>query len=196
MPSHEQVKEIAAQQVLQPDGSVFSSQSMLFPAKYADVITGPKLLDRYLKYIRETTFSVIRPVSGPHGIQFRLLGSPISILSFAFPELISAPERSEVRLKIVGGVMVQRNETAGTFNFFAMKTGEGVRASVELSDFCPMLLGSRKPSLLRKLLYRFTQATVHEFVTMRFLSTLYHEVTGVKVRATRKSVHLRNGTPI
>ena len=49
---------------------------------------------------------------------------------------------------------------------------------------------------MRRLLYQLTQAYFHKVVTVRYLSSLYRELTGVKPRAGVKKVQVREGTEI
>lgn len=190
----EDSKTIACQQVLTDDGSVYSVQSMAFSEKYAEQITTPLLLDRYLKLIRKWTLSVIRPFAGPEGVQFRLLWTSLALLSFDPPQYFCSEGREEVRLQINGGFLVQANEcNRGMFSFVVERGPEGLLVTVQLADFCPLLLGSRNPSVARRLLYRFTQAYIHQVVTVRFLSHLYRDVTGSKCHATVRKVRLREG---
>ncbi|GFO57585.1 hypothetical protein GMSM_45920 [Geomonas sp. Red276] len=64
---------------------------------------------------------------------------------------------------------------------------------MKLSDYCPLLLGSNKPSLWRKWLYRFTQAYIHKIVTVRFLAMVYRSTTGKGVRKGVVNIVVRQG---
>lgn len=193
----EGVKEIACQQILLQDASVYSVQWLVFPERYAHLITAPLLLERYLKLVRDCTFSLIRPVAGAGGIEFRLLASSLALLSFAPPQRVFGEDREEVHLVINGGLLVQARECdRGMFSFSAEKAEGGMRVTVQLSDYCPLLLGSRTPSRLRRLLYRFTQAYIHKRVTVRYLSTLYEELTGGEIRTRVKKVRVKEGRDI
>jgi hypothetical protein len=69
----------------------------------------------------------------------------------------------------------------------------GSRVTVKLSDFCPLILGSNRPSLWRKWLYRLTQAYIHKIVTIRFLAMVYRKVTGEKVQKGVVRLAVRQG---
>jgi len=68
--------------------------------------------------------------------------------------------------------------------------------SLQLSEFCPLILGSRSPSRIRFWLYRLTQAAIHRLVTVRFLVMLYREMCGVSARARVVAVKVREGQPV
>ena len=92
-------QEIACQQVLVEDSSVFSIQWSVFPAALAAQLTPEMLLNRYLAYIRRCTATIIRPHCSTSGIRFSLLGSRLSLISFRPP----AEEQQAVVLRISGG---------------------------------------------------------------------------------------------
>jgi hypothetical protein len=188
---------IKYQQVLQQDGSVFSVQWLDFPESSAKAITAPRVLDRYLQYVRKITLSLIRPTLAANGVQFRLAGSSWAVLSFAPPELVTGDGWEEVRMLINGGFMAMQGGCQwGVFSVFAERTDEGRRVKVQLSEFCPMLMGKAAKSRLRKQLYKYTQAYVHKVVTVSFLSRLYRDITGVKAQHTVDEVKVREGTAI
>ena len=186
--------EIACQQVLVPDGSVFSVQWLAFPERCAQLITAPMLFERYLRLIRDCTFSLIRPAVTGEGVEFRLGNTPLALLRFSPPRQASREEGEEVEMVISGGVLVQARERhCGRFSF-AMERREGeVRVTVQLVDFCPLILGSRTPSLMHRLAYRLTQAYIHKLVTVRYLSTLYRELTGERVPSRVRAARVREG---
>jgi hypothetical protein len=188
------VREIACQQILQRDASVYSVQWMDFPSRYAQLIGAPQLLERYLRLVREFTFSIIRPVVSAEGIEFRLFGSSLAVLSFAAPTRVCGPLSEELHLFINGGLLVQARQCdRGQFSFL-VERGEGdLRVTVQLSDYCPLLLGNSKPSRLRRLFYRLTQAYLHRMVTVKFLSCVYRELTGEQIRPRVNKVWVREG---
>jgi hypothetical protein len=71
-----------------------------------------------------------------------------------------------------------------------------VRIGLRLSDYCPLLLGSRTPSLLHKWFYRLTQAAIHKIVTVRFLVRLYRERAGKNACCRVVRVNVRDGEPL
>ena len=186
-------QEIACQQVLVEDSSVFSVQWSLFPAHLAAGLTPLLLLTRYLAYIRRATFSVIRPVESATGIEFRLLGSRLSLISF----LPTEERDGYATLRICGGLLVQpRQCDRGELQFGVGPTPEGVKVSLQLSDYCPLLLGSPSPSPVRRWLYRLTQAAIHRLVTIRFLMLLYREAAGSAAPVRVVHVTMREGWPV
>jgi hypothetical protein len=196
MPKKEEV-EIRYQQILQPDGSVFSAQSLSFPSSCRDAVTTEAMLDSYLIHVRRTTHSLVRPVADGSGIRFTLFGLPVALLRFAPPQRIAGAGREELRLQITGGVLVQREEShSGTFSFIISRVAGGVQVAVELADYCPMLLGSRHPSIFRRVLYQLTQARIHMSTGVKYLSTLYRDVTGHEAIPRKVKVSLRPGKEI
>ena len=186
-------QEIAFQQVLLEDSSVFSVQWSLFPAQMTDGLTARSLLDRYLAYIRRATFSVIRPTELTDGVEFRLLNSRMSLISFQPPDSVD----ETVTLRICGGLLVQPHQChRGELRFAAEPTAEGLKVSLELSEFCPLILGSSSPSTARRWLYRFTQAAIHRLVTVRFLAMLYRDLAGASSLVRVVKVLVRDGRPI
>ncbi len=170
---------ITCQQVLTGNGSVFSSQRTVFPARCAETLTPQLILDEYLLYLRRFTLSLARAAWTDNGLEFRFFFTKLHILTFAPPQYVETSRSRSVTLRICGGHFVQCDQcNRGRFSFFSEIDNEGVRVSVELSDYFPRLLGSGSPSLFRKLLYRLTQAALHKLMTTRFLAHLYRKLTG------------------
>lgn len=186
-------QKIACQQVLVEDSSVFSVQWSLFPKQIAAGLTPHHLLSRYLAYMRRATFSAIRPSELATGVEFRLLGSRLSLISFLSPE-----EREDsVTLRICGGLLVQSHQChRGELRFSVEPTPDGVKVSLQLSDYCPLILGSSTPSPLRRWLYRLTQAAIHRLVTIRFLMLLYRDLAGSSAPVQVVNVNVRDGRPV
>ena len=175
------------------DASVFSVQWSVFPASISGNLSAENLMTRYLAYIRRCTLSVIRPLLRESGIEFRLPGSRLSLISFLPP----SAEGESVVLRICGGFLVQPHQCRrGELRFTVAPQPEGVRVSLQLSEFCPLILGSPSPSRLRFWLYRLTQATIHHLVTVRFLTLLYRELAGSSARVRVVRVHVREGQPV
>jgi hypothetical protein len=189
--------EIACQQILLQDSSVYSIQWLVIPTPHAAGVTAPFLLDRYLSHIRRYTHSIIRPETSAGGIEFRLCGSAASVLSFAPPEFAAMAGSTAVHLRIAGGMLVQADECdRGKLSLLAEGIAGGIRITIQLSDYCPLLLGSRKPSRPRKLFYRLTQAYIHKAVTIKFLARLYRELAGEEIRVRLKKATVHGGEEI
>jgi len=190
--SHDR-QEIACQQVLLEDSSVFSVQWSVFPAQIAAGLTPRYLLDRYLGYLRRATLSAIRPFESAGGIEFRLAGSRMSLISFLPPEA----GNGTVALRICGGLLVQQQQChRGELLFTVEPVPQGTRATLQLSDYCPLILGSSSPSPVRRWLYRLTQAAIHRLVTIRFLKLLYRDLAGSSTPVRVVSVNVRDGRPV
>lgn len=173
----QEYKEIACQQVLMEDGSVFSIQWLVLPPECADALFPAALLERYLAFIRRFTLSIVRAVRTGRGIEFRLFG--LSLLGFGVPEFIGGRRGRSAVLRISGGVLAGRGQRdRGEFVFTSEPVETGVRVTLRLSGYHPRLLGTGEPCRLRKRLYRFTQAYIHRLVTVRFLACLYRELAG------------------
>jgi len=186
--------EVACQQILERDASVYSVQWLELPERYAAQLGASLLLERYLKFIRARTWHLIRPTVSADGIQFRLLASSVALLSFAPPRYSALQDGEDVTLAISGGCLVQAGECdRGMFSLASARLEGRVRVTVQLSDYCPLLLGSGNPSVLRRLLYRFTQAYIHKVVTVKYLGALYRELTGQKACTKVKKVRVREG---
>lgn len=182
--------QIASQQVLQEDSSVFSIQWTDLPAELAGDLTPTHLLERYLDAIRRMTWGLIQPKVTAEGIAFRLLGF-VPLLCFLKPE----PEGDWLALRICGGLLVQRSQCDRgelAFNCEPL-SGALVRVTLRLSDYCPLLLGSQQPSIIRRWLYRLTQAALHRLVTVRFLALLYRELGGTAKMIETIPVQVRSG---
>lgn len=187
-------KEVACQQILLRDSSVYSIQWLVIPDRYAEGLTAIYLLDRYLTHIREYTRALIRPVKVEGGIEFRLFTTALSILSFSPPEFHFSAGSFAAELCISGGILVQAGECdRGRFSLIAEQVADGTRITLQLSDYCPLLLGSSKPSPLRKLLYRLTQAYIHKIATVKYLALLYRDLTGRDIHVRLKKVTVREG---
>lgn len=186
--------DIALQQVLLADGSVFSIQWTVIPESHAASLSPPFLVERYLSYIRRFTLSLIRPATTPAGIELRLLHTGFSLLDFAGPLYSTAGAAATATLNICGGLLVQPSHCdRGQLCFATEATATGVKVTLELSDYCPLLLGSPRPSRLRKLLYRFTQAYLHRVVAVRFLAILWRELAGAEGTIRVVRVRVRDG---
>jgi hypothetical protein len=186
-----------SQQVLLRDASVYSKQWIFIPVETADLDVGQNLLDLYLAHIRRCTLSAIRPSWQEEGIKFRLLGFNLSLLSFAPPDISRDSGLYRITLSLNGGFLVQPGECErGRFCLAAQRGDRTVSVSVELSDYCPLLLGSSSPSRARKLLYRLTQAYIHKVVTIRFLASLFQRATNLKPRLTVIRDQSREGEDI
>ena len=182
--------KIACQQVLVEDNSVFSIQWTDLPLALAKNMTPQRLLEAYLRVIRRMTCGLIQPTVLADGIRFKLFGR-LPLLCFLNPE----PEGDWLALRICGGLLVQRDQCdRGELAFRCEPLpGDLVRVTLRLSDYCPLLLGSQRPSLLRRWLYRLTQATLHRLVTVRFLALLYRELGGIAGTVETIQVQVRSG---
>jgi hypothetical protein len=187
-------KKIGLQQVLLHDSSVFSIQWMILPSSYLGELSPTDLMERYLHYIRFFTLSLIRPYRNDNKIEFRLLNTRISLISFIGPSFHSTDNSESVSLSICGGLLVQAdNCQRGELSFIIKPISNGLKVILQLSDFCPMLLGSSKPSRMRKIFYRVTQAYIHKIVTVKFLSRLYLDLEGTSPHIRVVRVRVRKG---
>jgi hypothetical protein len=185
--------KIACQQVLVKDASVYSVQWAVLPDAIAGTFSAGELLGRYLGYIKKCTLSLIRPVALGSGIEFRLIGTGWSLISFLPPVYGDG----SATLRICGGFLVQpRQCDRGELRFGVEYLPGRVRISLQLSDFCPLILGSRSPSPARIWLYRGTQAAIHRLVTVRFLSLLYHKLAGPSAGVRIVKVDVRTGKAV
>jgi hypothetical protein len=163
------------------------------PTTFNSSLSAEDLMRRYLGYVKKITLTLIRPVVLNSGVEFRLIGTNLSLISFLPPEF----RENFATLRICGGVLLQPQQCEqGELRFGIEPVGEGIRASLRLSDFCPLILGGRSPSLLRVCLYRSTQAAIHKLVTVRFLSLLYKELAGLSAGIRVVNVVVRVGKPV
>ena len=143
MSPHPTLQKIACQQIMVEDASVFSVQWTDLPTTLAKVISAEELLQRYLGYINKFSLTLIRPATVENGVEFRLIGTRLSLISFLPPVCAEGV----AILRICGGVLVQpRQCDRGELRFGVERRPDSVRVSLQLSDFCPLLLGSRRPS--------------------------------------------------
>lgn len=188
-------QEIACQQVLMEDASVFSIQWSIFPKSFAADITPDILAKRYLDFIRSYTATLIRPTISSEGIEFRLLPSRISLINFLPADNGSGNTTSILR--ICGGVLVQpRQCDRGELRFGVEQVDEGVKVSLLLCDFFPLILGGPTPSRIRFWLYRLTQAFIHKRVTVRFLEMLHRELSGTSAKVRIVNARVAEGQPV
>ncbi|WP_239027932.1 hypothetical protein [Geomonas subterranea] len=189
--------EISCQQILLPDSSVYSVQWIELPAEAAFRATPAFLLEHYFKVVRRCTLGVITPVMTASAVEFRVTGTRCALLAFSAPRFETAGTTQAVHLCISGGILVQPGECdSGMFSLLSAAGADRVRVTVQLSDYCPLLLGSRNPSRLRKLCYGMTQSFFHKVVTFRYLASLFREICGVRARVTVKNVVVREGADI
>lgn len=186
-------QEIACQQVLMEDSSVFSIQWSIFPTQITAALTPDYLLESYLSHIQRASLAIIRPHTSAGGIEFRLFASSISLISFLPPEV----KNDSLVLRICGGYLVQPRQChRGEVRFIVEPHPAGAKVCLELSDYCPLILGGSAPSAIRRWLYRFTQAAIHRLVTVRFLTRLYRDLAGAESRVRVVNVQVRDGRPI
>lgn len=187
------VQDIFCQQVLREDASVFSSQWSIFPERLAAGLTSDMLLERYLDHLRSCTAGLIRPCSTADGVELRMIFGATSLISFLPPDR----ERTASTLRISGGVLVQPGRRdRGQLRFGVERMDDGIRVSLELSGYFPLLLGNASPSWPRFHLYRLTQSLIHRLVTVHFLTQLYRELAGAAKPARLVNVKARNGRPL
>ncbi len=172
-------QEIACQQVLVEDNSVFSIQWTDLPPDLSRGLNPESLLEKYLACIRRLSAGLLSPETGSDAIRFVFIRS-FPLLTFLPPAVCMSDEGEGLALRISGGLLVQQDQChRGEMMLLLKKLPDGfIRVTVRLSDYCPLLLGSRRPSAIRRWLYRFTQASIHRMVTVRFLATLYRELGG------------------
>lgn len=186
--------EIACQQILAEDQSVFSIQWVVVPGVAPLQLSSDWLLDRYLAYIERFTCAVVRPALTENGLEFRLGNSALPLIKFNLPVHADTMHGNSTTLCICGGFLVQPRECdRGQLDFSVEQVAAGVRITLQLSDYCPLLLGSKRPSLWRKWLYRLTQAYLHKIVTVRFLAMIYRQLTGSRPKSRVVKVALRKG---
>ncbi len=175
-------RQVSVQQVLQEDGSVFSIQWSVIPSPPGNRLAPGEVLADYLLFLRRVTGSLVRPLAVEGGVEFRLLGTRLSLLSFRGPLPGEESGVPRVALLICGGFLVQRAVCdRGELEIACEPVDGGTRVSLRLADYCPLLLGSRQPGPFRKWLYRLTQAAIHRVVTVRFLVWLFRSRVGSRV---------------
>lgn len=189
--------EIACQQFLSGDGSVFSIQWTVFPEQHATTLTPDFIMGEYLSYLRRVTLSFARPVWTANGLEFRFLSTKIHLLTFAALAYNNTGGICSASFRICGGHFVQSDQcNRGRFSFMSEHVEGGVRVTVQLTNYYPRLLGSSTPSIARKWLYRLTQASVHKFLTTRFLAHLYRGLEGEGACFRVVKVHMPKGEDI
>ena len=189
--------EIACQQVLMHDASVFSIQWAVIPDQFAAGLTPDFVLERYFSYLQRFTLFLVRPVRTENGLEFRLLSTKLHILAFSAPVHAGEGDSGSVTLHICGGPFVQRDRCdRGSFSFITERISGGVKVTVQLSEYHPRLLGNTTPGRFRKNLYRLTQAFIHKLATTRFLASLYRELAGEKASFTIVAARVQAGEDI
>jgi hypothetical protein len=186
-------QEIVCQQALVDNMSIFSTQWSDFPEAITTGLSPEIMLNRYLVYVRQCTLSIIRPQLSSTGLELRFFNTGWSLINFLPPET----DCDSVTLHICGGFLVQpRQSDRGEFRFGLEQVSGGLRLSLRLSEFYPLILGNPPPSPIRFWLYRRTQAAVHRLVTIRFLTMLYKEMSGSSVPARVVNLPTCNGQPL
>ena len=189
--------DIACQQVLTHDGSVFSIQWTVIPEKYSATLTPDLVLERYFSYLQRFTLSLVRPAWTESGLEFRLLSTKLHLLAFSAPIHAGTGVVASMTFHICGGPFVQRKLCdRGCFSFITEKISGGVKVTVRLSEYHPRLLGNTTPGRFRKNLYRTTQAFIHKLATTRFLASLYRELAAEKATFTIVTAHVQAGEDI
>ena len=144
-------KRIACQQVLMRDGSVFSLQFMTIPIDLAAGVSPDSLLQRYFAFLAKVTGGIVRPESNADGVSFRLAGTGISLIQFLPPRQEIRNEEHSLSLAICGGALVQAGSCdRGSLTFSVAREAEVARLTLRVAEFCPLILGSSRPSHFRK----------------------------------------------
>lgn len=186
--------KIACQQILAEDQSVYSIQWVVLPAEAAAGLTAAVVLQLYLDYLERVTVKFIRVVAVDSTIEFRVAGTSLALLSFAAPEFKQMGGGEKCSLLISGGVLVQPKECdRGQLDFLIEPVVNGCRVALRLSDYCPLILGSRRPARWRKWLYRFTQAYLHKVITVRFLEGVYGKFSSQSLKKGVIRIAVRDG---
>lgn len=189
-------REIACQQVLLDDSSVFSVQWLDLPRHLAEDIDPAFLLNRYLDHLRRFTLGMVRPRREGDKVRFCLLNTSWALLEFSPPRHEQESTRRSLILEVCGGLLVQPALCdRGRLELATEEVDQVLRIRLQLSDFCPLLLGGAQPSLARRWLYRTTQAAIHKVVTVRFLLRLYRELAGPEACVRVVPVRVREGRP-
>lgn len=172
-------RTIEFHQVLKTDGTVHSHQWMVLPAMCAADLAVEDVVARYLAFLRCCTLGLVSPGRNADGITLRFLGLPL--IRLCLPVVTRNETATHADLFINGGLLVQRESCSrGQLRFSIISVPERLRIEIRLSDYCPLLLGSRTPTRFRKWLYHITQASIHKLVTIRFLASLCRDLTGIK----------------
>ncbi len=175
------MNKIASREVIAGGHKVFSRQWIKIPHIDKTLLTPPFLVESYMAYIRKCTLSIVRPVQSSGKTAFALFGSSFPLLIFSGPEFSGNESSQTAALRIEGGWLVQRNECGkGMFSLIIEIVEEGVQVVVQVCDYCPLLLGGRKPSHIRKWAYSCTQALIHKIITSGFLCHLRHQLESGK----------------
>lgn len=186
--------KIAFQQILEADHSVFSIQTVVIPTDKSSELSADMLLQLYFDYIERFTCGLIRPAENPDGIEFRLTGTRLSLIKFSPRLSAESGLAGRITLRISGGLLVQPKECdRGQLDFMVEAVADGTRATLKLSDYCPLILGSSQPSIWRRWLYRLTQAYLHKIVTVRFLAMVYKKITGERLTKDLVRIAVRQG---
>ena len=142
-----QTIKIAWQQVLLEDSSVFSIQWLVLHPRHATNVTPDYQFEQYLHHIRAFTLSLIQPQRTNSGLEFRLLGTPLSLISFSAPKASTNNRSSSLTLRIAGGFLVQQeNCKRGELSFISKPVTSGLKIILQLSDYFPLILGIQAPS--------------------------------------------------
>jgi len=190
-------ERVACQQILERDHSVFSVQRVMLPEEMSGTISSGGLLRLYLEYVERFTLGIIRVAESSDGVEFRLPGCGVTLIRFTAPQHEEAGNAEKTTLQIAGGLLVQPLECdRGQLDFIVEKRAGVTVLTLQLADYCPLLLGGSNPSLLRKWLYRLTQAYIHKVVTVRFLRMVYRQLTGRQPPAETVMIVVRKGENI
>lgn len=185
---------VAYQQILEKDHSVYSIQWLIIPDRAPQVLTSMELLQLYLGFVERFTLGLVRPLEYKSGISFRLFTTRIALISFDSPVTEQKGSGEKTILPIAGGLLTQPQERSrGQLGFFVEAVPKGSRLTLRLAGYYPLLLGSYRPSPVRKLLYRLTQAYLHKIVTLRFLAMVYRQATGRKLQKGAVRIEVRKG---
>jgi hypothetical protein len=173
--------KIACREAIFEDGSVSSRQWIEIPHIDKALLTPALLVESFMSFIRKSTRSIIRPVQNGGKTAFALFGSSLHLLVFSGAEFSSDDRLQSANLRIEGGLLLQRNERGkGVLSFIIEEVDGGLKVAVQVSDYCPLLLGGRKPLKIRRWVYRCTQALIHKTITSRFLYHLYRQLESRK----------------
>ncbi len=174
-------EKIACREAIFEGRSVSSRQWIEIPHIDKSLLTPALLVESFMSFIPKFTLSIVQPLHNGGKTAFALFGSSLHLLVFSGPEFSSDGRSRSANLRIEGGLLLQRNESGkGVLSFIIEEADEGLKVAVHVSDYCPLLLGGRKHSKIRRWAYLCTQALVHKIITSRFLYNLYHQLESRK----------------
>lgn len=169
---------IRNQLTIERDGETMSKQVLGVPKAWlseplvvADLLR--ELGPFYFQRLQTLSGGMIQVLETPSGVTYRIRGLGWSLLQFAPVDIMVEKTRGEACYPIVGGVAVVGEPPKQGYLCLTLREDATTwQLGMVVKQFYPLLMGSGQIWRLRRWLYTYTQAIIHEQLAYDYLRKL------------------------